>query len=328
MSDWRRYDSHLIPAFHERFEAALGQGHRAVPGSRGPRGAASPRAVDQPRNRCRAGRGAHLDADDRQQRSFGVFYLPPAGDIWVLRPGFTGYLEPADGAPNTSWPSGTTPTARPWPTPRNSCSAHNRDHIMPAAREYWPGTRVKPGPETGTGPGRRSGPLPSRLRVRVSASAISSSTAAQVGVGHGRVVQCGGHHGAADQFAGEGRRGAFRPFRGGIERLRTEGDPAAVQFQQPDPLGLGRQRNFHGEVHPARALRQGPLQHVRPVGGEDECDVGVAVQPVHGVQHLEQQRLRPVAEAPVLGDQVAVLQHHDGRLERAGHAGGLGDPGE
>jgi hypothetical protein len=32
--------------------------------------------------------------DDRQHRSFGVFYLPPAGDIWVLRPGFTGYLEP------------------------------------------------------------------------------------------------------------------------------------------------------------------------------------------------------------------------------------------
>jgi hypothetical protein len=35
--------------------------------------------------------------DDQQQRSFGVFYLPPAGDIWVLRPGYTGYLEPADG---------------------------------------------------------------------------------------------------------------------------------------------------------------------------------------------------------------------------------------
>lgn len=23
--------------------------------------------------------------------------MPPAGDIWVLRPGLTGYLEPADG---------------------------------------------------------------------------------------------------------------------------------------------------------------------------------------------------------------------------------------
>ena len=39
--------------------------------------------------------------DDSQHRSFGVFYLPPAGDIWVLRPGFTEYLEPSrrDGAP-------------------------------------------------------------------------------------------------------------------------------------------------------------------------------------------------------------------------------------
>ena len=34
-------------------------------------------------------------AEDSQHRSFGVFYLPPAGDIWVLRPGFTAYLEPA-----------------------------------------------------------------------------------------------------------------------------------------------------------------------------------------------------------------------------------------
>jgi hypothetical protein len=34
-------------------------------------------------------------AEDNQHRSFGVFYLPPAGDIWVLRPGFTEYLEPS-----------------------------------------------------------------------------------------------------------------------------------------------------------------------------------------------------------------------------------------
>ena len=26
MSDWRRYDSHLIPAFHERFEQRWGEG--------------------------------------------------------------------------------------------------------------------------------------------------------------------------------------------------------------------------------------------------------------------------------------------------------------
>ena len=33
--------------------------------------------------------------DDSQHRSFGVFYLPPVGDIWVLRPGYTEYLEPS-----------------------------------------------------------------------------------------------------------------------------------------------------------------------------------------------------------------------------------------
>jgi hypothetical protein len=33
--------------------------------------------------------------EDSQHRSFGVFYLPPVGDIWVLRPGFTEYLEPS-----------------------------------------------------------------------------------------------------------------------------------------------------------------------------------------------------------------------------------------
>jgi hypothetical protein len=33
-------------------------------------------------------------AEDPRHRSFGVFYLPPAGDIWVLHPGLTTYLEP------------------------------------------------------------------------------------------------------------------------------------------------------------------------------------------------------------------------------------------
>lgn len=34
--------------------------------------------------------------DDRQQRTFGVFYLPSAGDIWVLHPGRTQFLEPGE----------------------------------------------------------------------------------------------------------------------------------------------------------------------------------------------------------------------------------------
>jgi hypothetical protein len=32
--------------------------------------------------------------DDEQHRSSAVFYLPPpAGDIWILRPGITDYIE-------------------------------------------------------------------------------------------------------------------------------------------------------------------------------------------------------------------------------------------
>ena len=55
--------------------------------------------MDQHRYRRRACRGPIWTAEDSQHRSFGVFYLPPAGDIWVLRPGYTGYLEPAADEP-------------------------------------------------------------------------------------------------------------------------------------------------------------------------------------------------------------------------------------
>ncbi|MDR6415124.1 hypothetical protein [Pseudarthrobacter sulfonivorans] len=97
MSEWRRYDSHLIPAFHERFEQRWGKGTAPF---------LDPEAHEEPVPRAQwinPATGAALavvpvwTADERQQRSFGVFYLPPAGDIWVLRPGYTGYLEPADG---------------------------------------------------------------------------------------------------------------------------------------------------------------------------------------------------------------------------------------
>ena len=32
-------------------------------------------------------------SDDEDFRSFAMFYLPPSGDIWLLRPGLTDYLE-------------------------------------------------------------------------------------------------------------------------------------------------------------------------------------------------------------------------------------------
>lgn len=106
------------------------------------------------------------------------------------------------------------------------------------------------------------------------------------------------------------------------------GMPRAYRGHQPDAFVQRRQRNVHGQIHAAGPLGEGPLEHVHPVGGEDERDVGVMVQAVHGVEHLEQQRLRPVPEASVLGNQVAVLKHNDRRLQCPGHGGSLGDPGQ
>ncbi|MCZ2403690.1 hypothetical protein IV498_10965 [Paenarthrobacter sp. Z7-10] len=92
MSAWRSYEAHLIPAFHERFEERWGKGSAPF---------LDPAAQNQPMPRAQwinADTGAALAvvpiwSDDEEHRSFGVFYLPPAGDIWVLRPGYPGYLE-------------------------------------------------------------------------------------------------------------------------------------------------------------------------------------------------------------------------------------------
>ena len=95
MTEWRRYDAHLMPVFHERFEKRWGKGTAPF---------LDPEALESPLPRAQwinIDTGAALAVvpiwtdDDRQHRSFGVFYLPPAGDIWVLRPGFTEYLEPS-----------------------------------------------------------------------------------------------------------------------------------------------------------------------------------------------------------------------------------------
>ena len=96
MSDWRRYDSHLIPAFHERFEQRWGKGTAPF---------LDPEAHEKPMPRAQwinPATGAALAVvpiwsdDDHQHRSFVVCYLPPAGDIWVLRPGLTQFLEPGE----------------------------------------------------------------------------------------------------------------------------------------------------------------------------------------------------------------------------------------
>ena len=92
MSAWRRYDSPLLPAFHERFEERWGKGSAPF---------LDPEVQDQPMPRAQwinIDTGAALAvvpiwADDDAHRTFAMFYLPPAGGIWLLRPGVTGYVE-------------------------------------------------------------------------------------------------------------------------------------------------------------------------------------------------------------------------------------------
>ncbi len=96
MSAWHRYDSALLPAFHERFEKRWGEGTAPF---------LDPELHEQPLPRAQwinADTGAALAvvpvwADDDTHRSFAVFYLPPAGDIWLLRPGVTDYVESQQG---------------------------------------------------------------------------------------------------------------------------------------------------------------------------------------------------------------------------------------
>lgn len=98
MSAWRRYDSHLMPAFHERFEQRWGKGTAPF---------LDPEVHEQPLPRAQwinVDTGAAVAVvpmwtTDEAHRSFGVFYLPPAGDIWILRPGYTDYPQSA-GDPN------------------------------------------------------------------------------------------------------------------------------------------------------------------------------------------------------------------------------------
>ena len=84
---WRRYDHTIFPVFHERFEEKWGAGTAPFLDP-------SVYDADQPRPRAQwinVDTGAAVAVvpvweDDPSARSFAVFYLPPHGGIWVLRP--------------------------------------------------------------------------------------------------------------------------------------------------------------------------------------------------------------------------------------------------
>lgn len=94
MSGWRSYNLPLLPVFHERFEERWGKGTAPF---------LDPEVLEQPVPRAQwinIDTGAAIAVvpiwtdDDEVHRSFGVFYLPPAGDIWTLYPGQGPYTEP------------------------------------------------------------------------------------------------------------------------------------------------------------------------------------------------------------------------------------------
>lgn len=95
MGTWSRYDSPLLPVIHERFEERWGKGSAPF---------LDPELHEQPMPRAQwinVDTGAVLAvvpvwSDDDVHRSFATFYLPPVGDIWLLRPGMYGYLESGD----------------------------------------------------------------------------------------------------------------------------------------------------------------------------------------------------------------------------------------
>ena len=92
MNVWHRYDSLLLPVVRERFEERWGKGTAPF---------LDPELHEQPMPRAQwvnPDSGAALAvvpvwAHDEIHRSFAVFYLPPTGDIWVLHPSLTDYVE-------------------------------------------------------------------------------------------------------------------------------------------------------------------------------------------------------------------------------------------
>ena len=148
---------------------------------------------------------------------------------------------------------------------------------------------------------------------------------ADIGVGRRTVLLRGVDHDAPDQLLGErgghslgaGRRGVH----GCLAQLAGGEQLRRVQPEQPLPSLQVRLGDLHRQIDPAGPLDEGALQQVDPVGGQDEGDVGVRGQAVHRLQRLEQRGVG--VPSAMLGHQIAILEHDDGRLRGPGQGGGL-----
>ena len=81
----------------------------------------------------------------------------------------------------------------------------------------------------------------------------------------------------------------------------------------------------HGLVNASGPGGERGLEQISAVGGQQEDDVGILVEPVHLVEKGEEQWRLSAVVAALLGDQVDVLDDDHGRLERAGDGTGFAD---
>ena len=145
----------------------------------------------------------------------------------------------------------------------------------------------------------------------------------------GRVLEAvpvrGHDSGPAQELLEEGRGDPVGPVEHAVEPAGVEIEPATVELDQ-SLTGLPiRQVDVHRLVHSPGTRGQRRLQQVGPVRGQEEDHVGVLVQTVHLVEQREHQRGVAAVMVALLRDQVDVLDHDHGGLERPGDRTGLLD---
>jgi len=99
----------------------------------------------------------------------------------------------------------------------------------------------------------------------------------------------------------------------GIGQLPT--GPSGRRVRAARWRASGREVDLDRDVDTTGPSRQRRLEQVGPGCGEHEQQVGVGRGSVHRVEEVKQNRARAGPEAAILGNQIDVLEHQDGRLQ-------------
>src|SRR5439155_6250132 len=126
--------------------------------------------------------------------------------------------------------------------------------------------------------------------------------------------------GAPHQFLDEGRARALRAPDDYRQELVRHLQAAGIQLHQLGARRLVRKREFNGLVDATWSRGQRRLEFIRPVGRQNEDDVGVLAQPVHLIEQLVEEHFLARAAHVLAGssDQVDVFDYYGGRLQKAG----------